>query len=101
MPKAVSMENKVKREIYKKFPNLYRRLIDETDGTSLFPAFGTHYMSIFIIDTPYETSRRLFECFLFKGELFILQIIMKCIKLKEKYIESEVSCCKLIHYCRR
>ena len=64
MPKAMSLEKLLHKEMTKKYPRLLAKIVEETDGTSLFPAFGTHYVSIFLIDHPYETARRLFEVFL-------------------------------------
>ena len=60
--------------------------MEETDGCSIFPAFGTLYVSLFVVDYPYETARRLFEAFLLKGQAFLLKLIDRVIKAKQKEI---------------
>lgn len=43
-------------------------------------------MTIFLVDYPYETGRRLFEVFLLQGEKFMFKIMIKFAKYKERQI---------------
>jgi hypothetical protein len=64
MPKAFAIDKALKKSLLNKVPKLLQIILEETDGESLFPAFGSLYLSVFLADCPYETSRRLFEVFL-------------------------------------
>ena len=67
MPKALYLEAKLKKILLKKYPAVLAKILDDTDGHSIYPAFGCKIVSILIVDSPFETSRRLFEVFLFLG----------------------------------
>ena len=43
---------------------------------------------------------RLFECFLLYGEEFMLSVIIKCIKMKEKKIKNELIDEEVVRYVK-
>lgn len=100
MPKTILLEKLLKASLRKKHPALLAQILEETDGASIYPAFGSHCLSIFIIDNPYETARRLFEVFLLRGQKFLLTFIMKCVKLKQKKLAALRST-DLLRYLRK
>ncbi len=82
MPKAIDLDKKLRKAIKKKAGGALERILEETDGLSLYPAFGSLYISIFIVDLPDSTSSRLFEAFLLQGEKFMLNLISSAVRHK-------------------
>jgi ecotropic viral integration site 5 protein len=86
MPMAIYMEKKIRKKLLKVAPRGLVRILEESDGETLHAAFAQHIISLFIIDQPYETARRLFEVFLLKGRDFIIKIISKAVRLQQERI---------------
>jgi len=64
MPKVIYLEKKIRKKLSKKAPLALAKILAETDGETLHGVISQHIISLFIIDLPFETSRRLFEVFL-------------------------------------
>ena len=68
-------------------PIVLDRILSETDGESVLPAFSSLYFTLFISDLPYSVARRLFEAFLFLGEKdFLTRLIINAVIEKAQEI---------------
>ena len=45
--------------------------------------FSAHFMTLFVYLTPIEIATRLFEIFIFDGDLALVRVILRMIELKQ------------------
>ena len=100
MPKAISLDKKLRVKLAKQAPQLLINLLEHTDGETLIPITCGTCSSIFVSDQSHEIGRRLFEIFLVRGENFIILLLVKCLIIKQSYIINS-ACPKILYYIRQ
>ncbi|CAG9333150.1 unnamed protein product [Blepharisma stoltei] len=87
-PKLINMINNTTKTIKSRFPDLSKH-IDENDLT-LVSCFAQYMITIFLYDTPFDISVRIFDLFLLEGEKLMHRLLSKMLELKrEKILELQ------------
>mmetsp|Transcript_15004 Transcript_15004/g.15021 ORF Transcript_15004/g.15021 Transcript_15004/m.15021 type:complete len:135 (+) Transcript_15004:526-930(+) len=87
-PKLINMINNTTKTIKSRFPDLSKH-IDQNDLT-LVSCFAQYMITIFLYDTPFDISVRIFDLFLLEGEKLMHRLLSKMLELKrEKILELQ------------
>eukprot|EP00347_Sterkiella_histriomuscorum_P015634 403356284 len=85
-PKLINLLNLVRERLLKEDPELLRFL--EREDLSMVAAFSPIFISLFISQVPLEIATRIFEYFMYEGEVALIRILFSMLKHKRQKIFS-------------
>lgn len=80
-PRLVRLLDQIEAKLKKKAPKVLTHLV-KTTQLNVAAAFSSLFITLFIYDLPREQASRIFEMFLLDGELLLIKMLVRMVKLK-------------------
>mmetsp|Transcript_19878 Transcript_19878/g.19499 ORF Transcript_19878/g.19499 Transcript_19878/m.19499 type:complete len:172 (+) Transcript_19878:457-972(+) len=90
-PKLITMLERLRKRLIKEVPEIYNHMVEQE--LPIEGVFAPFFLTLFLYSTPVHIALRIIDCFLYKGEDFLLELTVKMLKLQKEKILSFVSDC--------
>lgn len=92
-PKLMKLLDRLKKKMKKEVEDVYLHMMEQ----DLFVegVFAPYFLTLFLYSTPIVIAERIIDCFLYKGEDFLLEMTIRMLKMKRAKIlkfKSEHGC---------
>lgn len=92
-PKLMKLLERLRKKMKKEVPEVYQHLMDQ--DLPIEGIFAPYFLTLFLYSTPINIAERIIDCFLYKGEDFLLEMTIRMLKMKRAKIlkfDSEQGC---------
>jgi len=83
-PKLMKLLERLKKKMKKEVEDIYDHLINQE--LPIEGIFAPYFLTLFLYSTPVNIAEKIIDWFLYKGEDFILEMIIKMLKMKQNKI---------------
>lgn len=83
-PKLIKLLGRLKKKMKKEVEDVYQHLMDM--DLPIEGIFAPYFLTLFLYSTPIHIAERIIDCFLYKGEDFMLEMTIKMLKMKRSKI---------------
>jgi hypothetical protein len=85
-PKLLKLLKRLKNKMIKDVNDVYLHLVD--NDLPIEGVFAPYFLTLFLYSTPIPIAERIIDCFLYKGEDFLIEMTIQMLKLKQDKILS-------------
>jgi TBC1 domain family protein 1 len=92
-PKLMKLLGRLKKKMIKEVEDVYMHLAQQE--LPVEGVFAPYFLTLFLYSTPINIAERIIDCFLYRGEEFILEMTIRMLKMKRTKIlkfQSEHGC---------
>ena len=83
-PKLMKLLDRLKKKMKKEIPDVHDHMV--ALELPIEGVFAPYFLTLFLYSTPMNIAERIIDCFLYKGEDFLLEMTIKMLKIKRRRI---------------